>query len=219
MALLLGAVGLLLPAAVLSQCGQPYTTLADAWRATTHDAKGPSGSYSGDVRRTLPSPRCVSLLKHLLAAAFAWSGGQHLVDVRRRAAARDERWERRVVPFRGQRWGCAAAALATVSTLWHRPRRLVVGLGTVQRYTASRLRRARQLPFAWCWRGQRNSVLRLLRPKLRWLVPQPRDGWRRELRRLLPVAAALRTRLRQRVLHRAELAAAAATATWPLEWP
>ena len=74
MALLLGAVGLLLPAAVLSQCGQPYTTLADAWRATTHDAKGPSGSYSGDVRRTFPSPRCVSLLKHLLAAVHGSPG-------------------------------------------------------------------------------------------------------------------------------------------------
>ena len=44
------------PAAVLPQCQQPYTTLDEAWRATTHGGAGPAGGYAGDVDNSSSTP-------------------------------------------------------------------------------------------------------------------------------------------------------------------
>ena len=32
------------------QCGLPYTTLDDPWRAVSHGGAGPAGGYAGDVQ-------------------------------------------------------------------------------------------------------------------------------------------------------------------------
>ncbi len=78
-------IGMLLPMlmSLSPRCSQRYTTLTDPWRATTHDSKGPSGSYSGDVANTSSSTCGAAPLRATNVGngewyRFAGSGGDAL---------------------------------------------------------------------------------------------------------------------------------------------